>query len=162
MLRPREAVGGQSTPCKDKMEGTGVRGGNPQCRILPPRTLFGTFSWERKYEPDIEDKKQRKNQQTQKVVFLRAAGWGKGDLFLCGCVGCFSNPEDSRKARAALGLRARSRGFTPVPHQGLTPPLDLRKGHRPLTRFGCLSLLSFQWRFGGRRESIHPPGYLPP
>ena len=50
--------------------------------------------------------------------------------FLCGWVSCFVNPLDSRKTR---GVCACGRGASGG--QGLSPPLDLRKGFHPLTRF---------------------------
>ena len=39
----------------------------------------------------------------------------------CGWASCFSNPEDSRKARGGWCLRARSRGAAPVPRRGPAP-----------------------------------------
>ncbi len=51
------------------------------------------------------------------------------------CVSCFTNPGGFAKGAWGVRLRARSRGAAPVPCQGLTPPLDPRKGHCPLTLF---------------------------
>ena len=47
--RPREASGAMPTRTKHKIGAKGVRGGNLQADLLPPRTLFGTFSRVRKY-----------------------------------------------------------------------------------------------------------------
>ena len=52
-------------------------------------------------------------------------------------VGCFTNLRIRERRVGTLRLRARSRGVAPVPRQGLTPPLDPRKGHCPLTLFSA-------------------------
>jgi len=61
------------------------------------------------------------------IVQVRSAPLRLGELFL----------ESIRilERRVFPCVAARSRGFTPVPHQGLTPPLDPRKGLHPLTLF---------------------------
>ena len=69
--------------------------------------------------------------------------------FLCGyvrifsgCRGCFPESLIPEKAREGDGPAGRSRGFTPVPHQGLRGP-GPRKGHSPLNPFGALPVLYF-------------------
>ena len=81
---------------------------------------------------------------------------GEPRPFLCGCMeeGCvlplrlgelFLESIRILERRVFPCVAARSRGFTPVPHQGLTPPLHPRQGHLPLDplfrfRVTCLYL----------------------
>ena len=88
---------------------------------------------------------------------LRAACRSRGDPFLCGVLSCFSNPLDSRKARAASSACGPGAGALPLyprrglrgplfnicfrfclrqsPHWGHTPSKCPVRGNRPLTLF---------------------------
>ena len=66
---------------------------------------------------------------------LRAACRSRGDPFLCGVLSCFSNPLDSRKARAASSACGPGAGALPLYPTRDSASLDPVRGNRPLTLF---------------------------
>ena len=78
--------------------------------------------WRKCYKCRQMGEKAEVKEQCHHTLFF-AACRNKGDCIFCGSLSCFSNPVDSRKTLPTFGLRAGSRGFTPVPHHGLRVPL---------------------------------------
>ena len=100
--------------------------------LCHPRTLFGTFSRERKYESNTEDKQQKVVHFSNVTGTCFSRGLppsspcgestslpeGGFPVFLCGCACCFSNPCGFSKGASFIALR----------REGCQPGSGLRRG----------------------------------